>query len=127
MVKARKIWVSCIIAFILLTVGCGAPSLTYARIHINEERPYLSLSHQNQTRGGRNFDMGLGWMLNRKNKNILFHAGGTGCFSTYLAIDKERKVASVVLSNYRLFGIYSDERLALSALEYLQNINVSIR
>jgi len=98
--------------------------LTYARMHINEERPYLSLSHQNQTRGGRNFDMGLGWMLNRKNNNILFHLGGTGCFSTYLVIDKERKVASVVLSNYRLFGIYSEERLALSALEYLQNINI---
>jgi len=98
--------------------------LTYARMHINDEKPYLSISHQNYSKGSKNFDMGLGWMLKRENNNILFHAGGTGCFSSFLAIDKEKKVATIILSNYRLLGRYSDERLAFSALEYLQDIKI---
>lgn len=63
--------------------------------------------------------MGLGWLLLKKNNNVILHGGGTGCFSSFLVIDKEKKVASVVLANYRL-GRNDDENIGISLLKSLQ-------
>ena len=63
--------------------------------------------------------MGLGWLLLKKNNNVIWHVGGTGCFSSFLGIDKEKKVATVVLANYRL-GMNDDENIGFSLLESLQ-------
>lgn len=63
--------------------------------------------------------MGLGWFLLKKNNNVILHGGGTGCFSSFLAIDKEKEVASVVLANYQL-GRNNDENIGMSLLDSLQ-------
>ncbi|GLC79580.1 serine hydrolase domain-containing protein [Lacrimispora brassicae] len=108
-----------------LTAPAGAISstaedlLTYAKLNMYEEKPYFLLCHQKHSNGPGNYDMGLGWWLRQNNNNIMEHGGGTGCFSSYLAIDKSKKVASVVLANYRL-GFDSDKKIGISVLEHLK-------
>ena len=93
--------------------------LKYAKMNIDEEKPYLSLCHKKHGNGNKKYDMGLGWWLLKKNNHVILHGGGTGCFSSFLGIDKEKKVASVVLANYRL-GMNDDEKIGISILESLQ-------
>ena len=93
--------------------------LKYAEINIHDDKPYLSLCHKKHGKGTKKYDMGLGWLLLKKNNNVILHGGGTGCFSSFLGIDKEKKVASVVLANYRL-GRNDDEKIGISLLEGLQ-------
>ncbi|MDO6849780.1 serine hydrolase domain-containing protein [Priestia megaterium] len=93
--------------------------LKYAKINMYEYKPYLSFCHKKHGNGTKKFDMGLGWWLLKKNNNVVLHGGGTGCFSSFLGIDKEKKVASVVLANYRL-GRNNDEHIGMSLLESLQ-------
>jgi len=105
--------------------------LLYAQLNMNEEKPYLSLCHQKhaevssvlsavfiRTKVYRKFDMGLGWQLFKSNNNILSHSGNTNSFSSYMVIDKDKKVACVVLSNYKVNTV----KIGLSVLENLQNI-----
>ncbi|MED1088631.1 serine hydrolase domain-containing protein [Bacillus paramycoides] len=97
--------------------------LKYARINIYEDKPYLSLCHKKHGIGTKKYDMGLGWILLKENNNVILHGGGTGCFSSFLGIDKEKKVAVVVLANYQLGG-NADEKIGISLLESLQKSNV---
>ncbi|MEO4052833.1 serine hydrolase domain-containing protein [Solibacillus sp. CAU 1738] len=96
--------------------------LQYAKINIHEDKPYLSLCHKKHGNRTKKYDMGLGWLLLKNNNNVILHGGGTGCFSSFLGIDKEKKVASVVLANYRL-GRNDDENIGISLLESLQKSN----
>lgn len=98
--------------------------LKYAKINIYEDYPYLSLCHKKHGNGTKKYDMGLGWFLLKNNNHVIFHGGGTGCFSSFLGIDKEKKVASVVLANYRL-GRNDDENIGMSLLESLQKSVIS--
>jgi len=93
--------------------------LKYAKINIYEDKTYLSLCHKKQGNGKKKYDMGLGWFLLKKNNNVIVHGGGTGCFSSFLGYDKDKKVAAVVLANYGL-GMNDDENIAFSLLESLQ-------
>lgn len=94
--------------------------LKYAKINVYEDKPYLSLCHKKHgNRKSKKYDMGLGWWLLKKNNHVMLHGGGTGCFSSFLGMDKEKKVASVVLANYRL-GRNDDEKIGISLLESLQ-------
>jgi len=73
--------------------------LEYARINMFEEKPYLVLCHQKHA-NLEQFDMGLGWVLQKNDNQIIWHNGGTGGFRSYLGINKQKKCAVVVLSNY---------------------------
>ncbi len=45
-------------------------------------------------------DMGLGWVIMKKGKfDIIWHNGGTGGFSSFVAINKANNITLVVLSN----------------------------
>jgi CubicO group peptidase (beta-lactamase class C family) len=92
--------------------------LKYAKINIYAGKPYLSLCLKKHGNGKKKYDMGLGWCLLKKNNNVSLHGGGTGCFSSFLAFDKDKKIAAVVLANYRL-GMNDDENIGLSLLESL--------
>ncbi|MFJ7746146.1 serine hydrolase [Peribacillus sp. NPDC097295] len=96
--------------------------LEYAKMNIYEGKPYFSLCHKNHGNGKKKYDMGLGWWLLKKNNNVILHGGGTGCFSSFLGMDKEKKVASVVLANYRL-GRNDEEKIGNSLLKSLQKSN----
>jgi len=80
--------------------------LTYAAINMHELRPYLAMCHQKNADVNsmlfKSSNMGLGWLIRKDNSNIIWHNGGTGAFSSYLGIDKNRKCAVVVLANYRI-------------------------
>ena len=93
--------------------------LTYASLNMNEELPYLSLCHQKHAHQSKKYDMGLGWFLHKENNKVMHHEGGTGAFGSFLALDKEKKVAVVVLANYKLW-ITSESSIGLSILESLQ-------
>lgn len=59
----------------------------------------MQLTHGITFQNG-NTRIGLGWIYLRSAGNdILFHNGGTGGYRSYLAIDPERKIAVVLLSN----------------------------
>ena len=91
--------------------------LEYARINMYEEKPYLALCHQKHMES-KKLDMGLGWIMTKDKNPILWHNGGTGAFRSYLGIDKQKKCASVVLSNYFLL---STDKIGLTVLKQLQN------
>jgi hypothetical protein len=63
--------------------------------------------------------MGLGWWLLKNSNSVCWHGGGTGCFSSFLGWDKDRKVAAVVLANYGL-GRNDDQNIGFSLMESLQ-------
>ena len=89
-----------------IAVGTGGISstaddmLTYARIHMNEEFPYLKLCHEKYTSVNKMSDMGLGWILKKDNNHVIMHTGGSGGFHTFLVIDKKKKIAYVMMANY---------------------------
>ena len=59
----------------------------------------IDLTHD-VTYSSKNSKMGLGWHLVPTDKGeFIFHNGGTGGFRTYLAIDKNKKLAVTLLSN----------------------------
>ena len=75
--------------------------LTFAKI--NMEKNYLTLCHKKYTNLDKKYyDMGLGWWLDKKDNNVMMHGGTTGCFDTFLILDKEKKIAAAFLPNYRM-------------------------
>lgn len=83
--------------------------MNYAKLHMTEALPYLSLSHQEykevnastkqyKQMGIRIDSVGLGWMIDKQN-HFIWHNGGTSNYNSYLAIDKENQIAVVILSN----------------------------
>jgi len=78
--------------------------LTYAMINMYDELPHLSLCHKKHADLSKNlakkFVQGLGWPLCKNDHNVLVGSGGTGAFNTLLIIDKRKKLAYTVLSNY---------------------------
>ena len=75
--------------------------LKYAELHMNEELPYLALTHQMHTTVRKGIsNSGLAWIMIGDNNEIITHNGGTGAFDSLLVIDKHKKLAYVVLSNY---------------------------
>jgi len=92
--------------------------LTYARKHINEELPYLALTHQKYTSAKR-LDSGLAWVLTKDNNQVMAHSGGTGGFDSTLVIDKQKKNAYIVLSNY-LIGMNKFLKIIIEDLEKIK-------
>lgn len=79
--------------------------MEYARIQMNEEKPYLSLAHKKYTQvEPLNFDgasidgMGLGWIIDSTN-SIIWHDGGTDNFNSYLGFNRDKRIAVIVLAN----------------------------
>ena len=75
--------------------------LVYAQKHMNEELPYLALTHQKYATAVKDKSCsGLAWIMTGDNNQVIMHNGGTGAFDSLLVIDKQKKLAYVVLSNY---------------------------
>jgi len=89
--------------------------LIYAQKHMNNELPYLALTHEKHTTVRKDISSsGLAWIITGDNDEIIAHNGGTGAFDSLLIIDKHKKLAYVILSNYlinlnKLFTTVLDE------------------
>ena len=89
--------------------------LMYAQKHMNCELPYLALTHEKYTTVKKGIsNSGLAWIMTGDNDEIIAHNGGTGTFDSLLVIDKHKKLAYVVLSNYlissgKLYSTVLDE------------------
>lgn len=93
--------------------------LNYATMIMNNDQPYLAPCTLKHGNGNKRYDMGLGWWLLKNNNNIFWHGGGTGCFSSFLGCDREKRTAAVVLANYRM-GLNADQKIGFSLLESLE-------
>jgi len=80
----------------------AADILTYASLNMNEEKPYFAMAHKKYVPQSKRWNQGLGWLQDANDHNIIYGMGGTGAFSAFLAIDKQKKVACTILSNYLL-------------------------
>lgn len=73
--------------------------LKFAAWNMSDNMGYLKSGHEVQVNTDKDYDMGYNWMID-KEKGYSYHAGHTGGFNTYLAIDEKTKTAVTVLSNY---------------------------
>mgnify|MGYP003593677733 CR=1 FL=1 len=79
--------------------------MDYARIQMNEEKPYLSLAHRKHAPvDPKQFEdaaidgMGLGWILDGSH-GVIWHDGGTDNHNSYLGFSRDKRIAVVVLAN----------------------------
>ena len=84
--------------------------MTYLELHMTEALPYLSMTHESisESDGNTKFNLqmgmridaeGMGWMIDRENGLIWHNGGTTDSNNCYLAFDKNRQIAVVILSN----------------------------
>lgn len=68
----------------------AAEMLTFLVANLDESAPGSATAHR----------AGLGWRVaDRRGHRVLWHSGGTGGFSSFLALDVERKLGVFVLAN----------------------------
>jgi len=97
-------------------IPCGAlvstitDMMKYAQMQIDEQPPYVSLSHTELVKfdppidvTGYDYDaktdaMGLGWMICSV-YDFIHHSGNTGYSNSFIAFDKTKRIAVVVLCN----------------------------
>ena len=61
-------------------------------------------------------EFGYGFII-RSSNGLVWHNGSTGCFSSYLAFDREKKKAVVLLSDYEhVKGAYSVDKIGLEII-----------
>jgi hypothetical protein len=76
--------------------------ITYARINMNEEKPYLAMAHKKYANLSKEYDQGIGWLQDANNHNVICGMGGTSAFFSFLGIDKQKKTACTFMVNYAL-------------------------
>lgn len=100
--------------------------LSYAQMNL-EKNPYLADTHTSLKRVDASTDdyklmdinideIGMAWAIDTEN-NIIWHAGGTDNYNSYLAFNLENKTAVIVLSNlppnYRIPSVVLGVKLLL--------------
>lgn len=99
--------------------GCISSNISdlmkFAKMNLHDEKPYFSLCHQKQAEVSEGFEIGLGWMI-KKDDNIIWHNGETGCFHSIVGFCKERDSAVVILSNCIGGAKFLEDNIALSIL-----------
>ena len=72
----------------------------YARLYLGNGPEYLSLATDPAYEINADADIGYFWNLTDSNR-IIYHTGETGHYAAAIVIDRESRMAVVVLSNYR--------------------------
>lgn len=83
--------------------------MKYLKLHMTNEISYLEPTHEIWAQADGNKDTyqmlgirtdaeGMGWMID-KERNIIWHNGGTGNFNCYAGFDPDKQVGVVILSN----------------------------
>lgn len=94
--------------------------IKYAAANISTGHPALHKAIQathRETFTEGNTKTALGWIIIRPGTNeVLFHNGGTGGYRSYLAVNKEKKLAVIVLSNTNI-GVDGIGNVLMKVLE----------
>jgi CubicO group peptidase (beta-lactamase class C family) len=79
----------------------------------------FSITHEPSITIENNKKVGLNWFIEKtkSSKEIIFHSGNTGGFSSYAAFNKEKKISVVVLLNNNVFDEVDD--IGNSILNYM--------
>lgn len=87
----------------------------FAMAQLNESNEVLSLTRKESYRINEQMSIGLGWhLIKTGNGNTWhWHNGGTGGFSSSMALDIENKQGVIILSNVSAFHEHSDNIDAL--------------
>ena len=75
--------------------------LKFAEINLDGSLTYLGMCHEIHGPCEKNANSGLAWRL-EKDEPISWHGGAAGAFSAYLGLNREKKTAAAVLTNYGL-------------------------
>lgn len=73
--------------------------LSFLEAHMNGVAPYFSLTHDNLFEE-KDIAIGMNWVID-KNRNVIWHNGGTGGYSSFMGFNKEKQIGVVILSNYQ--------------------------
>ena len=73
--------------------------VAYARLYLSGEQSYLSLAAQPMVEINAEYSSGYFWNV-WNTGNIIWHAGETGHYASWLLIDRDRGIAVILLSNY---------------------------
>ncbi len=74
----------------------------FAKAQFESKNEALSLTQKSTSNAFPNMDMGLGWHI-IKDKNYLFHNGGTGGYTSSIVLDLAEKNGVIILSNVSAF------------------------
>ena len=73
--------------------------VAYARLYLNGEQSYLSLAAMPMVEINAENSCGYFWNV-WNSGNVIWHAGETGHYASFLLIDRDRGIAVILLSNY---------------------------
>lgn len=86
-------------------VSTASDLLKFGQAHLMNHPNYLSLCHSKYTDGNKKWDMGLGWRIDKENKDIHWHDGNAGGYSCILLLDRKNKLAVTIMTNYGLLDL----------------------
>lgn len=95
----------------------------FAEAQFAEDNPALHLSQSTSFTVNKKLKLGLGWHISKgeSKQDIHWHNGGTGGYSSCMALDVERQTAVIILTNVSAFHPKRDkiDKLCFSLLEEL--------
>ncbi|MGN6508659.1 MAG: serine hydrolase, partial [Chitinophaga sp.] len=82
-----------------------ADLVKFASAQFNPENTELALTRKPTFKVNENMEIGLGWHLlkSTSGKDLVWHNGGTGGYSSSIAINTNDKTAVIILSNVSAF------------------------
>lgn len=97
--------------FDVLFGGGGILSTTedlvkFAMAHFNSDNKELALTTKSTFSINANMNIGLGWHLikSQSGRDLIWHNGGTGGYSSSMAVDLDNQTAVIILSNVSAFN-----------------------
>lgn len=95
----------------------------FIRAQFDTTNKAMALTQQATFRANLNMRLGLGWHIvtTRSGQRVLWHNGGTGGYTSSIALDAKRKMGIVILSNVSAFHDAQGniDKIAFSLLEKL--------
>lgn len=73
--------------------------LLFLEAHMKGEPAYFTQTHDILYED-KNMAVGMNWIVDQK-RNVIWHNGGTGGYSSFMGFNKEKQIGVVVLSNYQ--------------------------